>query len=159
MLKPLIQKIVVAVNGSEKSIAASMYAILLAKEYKCELKALYVVDTTTLKQLTMSKFFVAEESKRYEENLLSDGKRDLNYVQGLAKSKSVKIETELRKGSVWSEIVRTADEFKADLLILGGTGDSSAGKHSSVGYEVVTSAPCNVMIVRQQGIEKLFKIA
>ena len=66
MIKPLFQKIVVAINGSEQSLHAAMYAILLAKQYKCSLKAVYVVDTAALKFLSMSKFFLKTESQKYE---------------------------------------------------------------------------------------------
>ena len=81
MIKPLIQKIVVAVNGSEQSIHAAMYGILLSKQYKCDLKAIYVVDTSTLKQLTMSRIFLEEESRNYEKRLEDDGKRYLSYLR------------------------------------------------------------------------------
>ena len=66
MIKPLIQKVVVAINGSEQSLHAAMYAILMAKQYKCSLKAMYVVDTAALKFLSMSRFFLKNESQKYE---------------------------------------------------------------------------------------------
>ena len=64
MIKPLFQNVLVLVNGSESSIHAVQYGILMSKLYHCNLKAVYVVDTATLKQLTLSKFFVADESDR-----------------------------------------------------------------------------------------------
>lgn len=167
MIKPLIQKIVVAVNGSEQSIHAAMYGIILSKQYKCELKAIYVVDTSTLKQLTFSKFFYEEESRRYEERLCDDGKRYLDYLVRLAKEKNVKIETELKKGAIWSELIKSADDFGADLILLGGKhnrGDSTQtairhDKISATNSEIIGSASCNVLVVREPNIEKLFKIA
>ena len=73
MIKPIFQKVLILINGSESSIHAAQYGILMAKLYRCTLKAVYVVDTATLKQLTLSKFFVAEESSEYEESLTADG--------------------------------------------------------------------------------------
>ena len=64
MIKPLIQKVVVAINGSEQSLHAAMYAILMAKQYKCSLKAVYVVDTAALKFLSMSRFFLKNERQK-----------------------------------------------------------------------------------------------
>ncbi len=167
MIKPLFQKLLVAVNGSEHSIHAAMYAILMAKQYKCELKAVYVVDVSTLKQLTMSRIFIEEESLDYEKCMGEDGKRYLSYIEKLAKEKDVKISTELKKGAVWSEIIKSADDFDASLILLGGKSKSSdsAGpqvRHdrvSSVNSEIIGSASCNVLVVREPGIEKLFKIA
>ncbi len=167
MIKPLFQKIIVAVNGSEQSIHAAMYAIMMAKTYKCQLKAVYVVDTAALKQLEFSKIFLSEESKRYETNLVSDGHKYLSYVENLAKQKGIKIDTELRKGSIWSQVITVADEFDADLILLGGRENQAHSmgnnikhdKTSSTNSEIIGSARCNVLVVRKPEIEKLFKIA
>lgn len=167
MLKPLIQKIIVAVNGSEHSLKASMYAIMYAKEYKCSLKAVYVVDSATLKQLELSKFFIPEEVERYQKNLTSDGERYLAYVKKLADDKKVKIETELRTGSVWAELIKSADEYEADLIMLGGKKSSSTSMGNSIKYdkvsstnsEIIGSANCNVLVVKESDIEKMFKLA
>ena len=167
MIKPLFQKIVVAVNGSESSIHAAMYGILLSKQYKCELKAIYVVDTSTLRQLTMSKIFIEEESIDYEKCLERDGNRYLSYLENLAKEKDVKIKTELKKGAVWSELIKSAEDFGANLILVGGKehqNDSARNliqldKISRTNSEIIGSASCNVLVVNEPDIEKLFKIA
>ena len=91
MIKPLFQNVLVAVNGSEASLHAAMYGIMMAKQYKLKLKAVFVVDTATLKQLTLSQLFVAEESAGYESNLSTDGNHSLRYIEDLAKQKGVNI--------------------------------------------------------------------
>ena len=165
MIKPLLQKLIVAVNGSDRSIHAAMYAILMAKQYKCELKAIYVVDTATIRQLTLSKFFISEESADYEASLESDGKRYLDYVADLAKQKDVKIETELRRGAIFSEIIKAADDFKASAILLGGKEHDTAfsgREHDTISAnngDIIANARCNVLVVREPNIEKLFKIA
>lgn len=165
MIKPLLQKIIVAVNGSERSIHAAMYAIMLAKQQKCELKAVYVVDTATIRQLTLSKFFISEESADYEANLTEDGTRYLAYVADLARQKGVKIETELRKGSIFSEIVQAADDYKANVIVLGGKEHATAFSASSQDTistnngDIVANARCNVLVVHEPDVEKLFKLA
>ncbi len=166
MIKPLFQNIIVAVNGSEQSIHAAMYAILMAKLYKSHVKVVYVVDTATLKKLTLSKFFVSEESASYERNLSEDGYRYLTYVADLAKSKGIQIETELRKGAVWSEIITAADDFKAGLILLGGKptalemdGNIKHDATSMANSEIIGSAHCSVLVVREPKIEQLFKLA
>ena len=167
MIKPLFQKVVVAVNGSVQSIHAAMYGILIAKQYKCELKAIYVVDTASLKQLTMTKFFIEEESRHYEQKLADDGKRYLSYIENLAKEKDVKITTELKKGVIWSELIKSAEDFGANLILVGGKEHNpgtvqTTGRHtkvSSTNAEIIGSAGCNVLVVREPDIEKLFRIA
>ena len=162
MIKPLLQKLVVAVNGSEQSLNAAMYAIMFAKQYKCDLKVVYVVDTATLKQLELSKFFIPDEAERYKARLESDGQKYLDYVARLAAEKKVQISTELRKGSVWNEIVTAADEFDASLIMLGGKRRDYLGrlyKTSPVNSEIIGSTNRNVFIVKEEDVEGLFKLA
>ena len=103
-----------------------MYAVMLAKQYSLVLRAVYVVDTATIKFLTSSKFLVSEEKDSYETDLRRDGKTYLEYVKNLAKSKGMEIETELREGSVWAEIIKAADDFSADMILLGGRFESDS---------------------------------
>ena len=162
MIRPLYRKVLVLINGSEASIQAAMYGILMSKLYKCELKAVYVVDSETLKQLKSNKFFVAQESKEYEESLTSDGKKYLEYVENLSKSKGVKIATELKNGSVWSETVSLATEMEADLILLGGSNSKTKDKNdvlSSSYREILINAPCSVQLVRENMIDQLYKLA
>ncbi len=164
MIKPLFQKILVAYNGSKSSLHAVMYAILMAKCYKCRVKVVYVVDTATIRQLMLTKFVIKEEGDTFAGNLESDGKRNLEFASGLAKSKGIKIDTELREGAVWSEVITAADEYKADLILLGGSDNGAALSTiqrdiiSIQDSEIIGSAHCSVMVVRQQHIEQLFKI-
>lgn len=163
MIKSLFQNILVAYNGSKSSLHAVMYAILLSKCYKCKVKVVSVVDIATIKQLMLTKFVIKDEGERFAESLEADAKRNLDFALGLAKSKNIKIEIELRKGSVCSEIINCADDFKADLILLGGSDNSSI---SSVSHDVVTkqeseligSSHCSVLVVRQPHIDQLFKI-
>ena len=164
MIKPLFQKIVVAYSGSKTSLDTLMYAILMAKVYKCQIKVVVVVDTASIKYLTLQKFMVSQEGEAIAKNLESDGKKNLNYAMNFAKSKGVKIETELRKGSVWSEIVAAADEFKADLILIGGAKNldhlSSLSRDlvSSQESEIIGSAHCSVMVVRDPFVAQKIKL-
>ncbi len=165
MVKPLFKNLLVAVNSSESSIHAAMYAIMLSKLYKLNIRFVYVVDTATLKQLTLSKFFVADESKGYEENLLSDGKKYLSYMVSLAESKGLEAEIELRKGAIWSEVIMAADENKSDLILIGGKDNENFSyneKHNvtySSSNKLIYNAHCPVLVVHKQDVEQLFKLA
>ncbi len=81
-MKPIISNIVTAVTGSDASIMAAKYAIVMAKLYRCRLSAVYVVDTATIKQLTLSRIFIQEESVEYEKSLEANGERYLAFVKG-----------------------------------------------------------------------------
>lgn len=162
MIKPLFRNVLVVVNGSESSIQAAKYGILMAKLYRCSLRAVYVVDTATLKQLTLSKFFIAEESSEYEASLTADGERYLRYVAELGKAKGIKIETEVRKGSVWTEVVAAASASKTDLILLGGREETGSDRYDilSAAYrDILVNADCSVLLVREKMVEQLYKLA
>ncbi len=168
MLKPLVHNVVVAVNGSESSARAAMYGILMAKQQHLNLKFVYVVDTATLKRLTMSHFLLEEENADFAQNLRADGQKYLDYAMMLAKKKGVKAQAELLEGSVWGEVISAADKFKAELILIGGSGARTSGHASASGStghfsladkEIIMNAHCSVMVVRVPKIEQLFRIS
>ena len=76
MTRP-IRKIMVYVDGSEQSITAAQYAIVLAKSLGAELCALYVVDTRALAELVKSRIFLEVEQDEYRHDLDGDASRYL----------------------------------------------------------------------------------
>ncbi|MBD5436756.1 MAG: universal stress protein [Treponema sp.] len=169
MLKPLVHNVLVSINGSESSSRAAMYGILMAKQLHLNLKFVYVVDTATLKRLTISHFLLEEENVSFAQNLRADGQKYLDYAMMLAKKKGVKAQAELLEGSVWGEVISAADKFKAELILIGGSGTrtsvhaaasgSTEGHFSLVDKEIIMNSHCSVMVVREPKIEQLFRIA
>jgi len=161
MTKPLFSNIVVAVNGSDASILAAKYAIVMAKAYRCRLSAVYVVDTATIRQLTLSKIFIQEESQEYEKSLEANGERYLSFVEELARAKNFRIERELRRGAVYTEILAVADEKRADLILLGGweKDRSSRDIFSHSHREIMVNAKCSVLLVKEPNIDQIYKQA
>lgn len=167
MLKSFLKKILVAVNGTQNSLQAAMYGIILAKQYQLEIKVVFVVDTATIKFLTNSRFLVSDEKDAYKHDLEKDGKNYLDYVDKLAKTRGIKIQKELREGVVSSEVILAADEFEADLILIGGHDNSDSYIRSesdkksvfqSTRNEIVCFAHCSVLVIHKPNIEKLFKI-
>ena len=81
--------------------------------------------------------------------------------------KKVHISKKLCSGAVWSEVLKAADEFGADLILLGGKEHGASpmssvihhDKASAINSEIIGSATCNVLVVRKPEIDKLFKLA
>jgi nucleotide-binding universal stress UspA family protein len=161
MIKSLISNIVVAVSGSGASVHAAKYAIVMAKLYKCRLTAVYVVDVATIRQLALSKIFIPEESEEYEKSLATNGKRYLSFVEELAKAKGIRVECEMRTGSVTNEILTVADEKKADLIILGGWEKDRDARDiiSQAHREIQYHSKCSVLIVKERDVDLLYKQA
>jgi nucleotide-binding universal stress UspA family protein len=160
-MKPLINNIVIAVTGTDASILAAKYGIVMAKIYHCALSAVYVVDTATIKQLTLSKIFIQEEGAEYEKNLENNGGRYLTFVEELAQAKGVKVERILRRGAIYTEILNVADEKKADLILLGGWEKDTKTKDiiGSSHREIMANAKCSVMLVKEPDIDQIYKKA
>ncbi|MDR1326406.1 MAG: universal stress protein [Treponema sp.] len=161
MIKPLFSNIVVAVTGSDASVLAAKYAIVMAKTYRCRLTAVYVVDIATIRQLTLSKIFIQDEGNEYANSLKANGERYLVFAEELARTKGVKIEREIRSGAVYTEILTLADEKKADLIILGGwEKDRSARDIISHSHrEIMNNAKCSVLVVKEPNIDQIFRHA
>jgi nucleotide-binding universal stress UspA family protein len=161
MIKPLFSHVIVSVTGSDASISAAKYAIVMSKIYHCRLSAVYVVDTATIRQLTLSKIFIQEESQEYEKSLEANGERYLSFVEELARAKGVKIERDIRRGAVYTEILTAADEKKADLIVLGGwERDRSARDIISHSHrEIMVNAKCSVYLVKEPSIDQIYKQA
>jgi len=161
MMKPLFSHLLVAVTGSDASILAAKYAIVMAKMYRCKLSAVYVVDTATIRQLTLSKIFIQEESLDYERSLEANGERYLAFVEELAHAKGVKLEREIRRGAVYTEILSAAEQRKADLIILGGweRDRNSRDIISHSHREIMINAKCSVLIVKEPTIDQIYRHA
>lgn len=161
-MKPLFQTVVVAVSGSEASINASKFAIVMARQYRCRLVAVNVVDTATLKELLLSRIFVEDESIDYERSLEENGQRYLNYVEELAARKGVAVEKVLRKGAVFSEIIAAAEEREADLIVLGGLLEQKEGTREVISRqhrEIMRNARCSVLVVKEPDVDFLYRRA
>jgi nucleotide-binding universal stress UspA family protein len=161
MIKPLFQNVLVMINGTEASINAVKYAILMAKLYRCRVHAVYVVDTATIKQLTLNRIFIEEESRDYEKSLEENGLRYLAYVDEIGKAKGVKIETELRRGAIWSEVIAAADERKIDAILIGAQQPSAGGQKDVISptfKSVILNSACSVLVVKEPMVEQLYKL-
>ncbi len=163
MKKAFIKKIMVAVSGRINALHAAMYAIMMSKTYGTSLKFVYVVDTETIKMLSMNKLLISEEKDGFEAKLRENGENFLNYVQILAAKKGVQAETELRSGGIFTEIIKAADEYQADLILLGGTeresllGKSKRNVMNREENEILANSKCPVLIVQNPDIENQFK--
>jgi len=160
-MRPLISNIVTVVTGTDASILAAKYAIVLAKTYHCKLTAVYVVDTATIRQLTLSKIFIQEEAAEYEKSLETNGERYLAYIDELAGAKGVKADKVMRNGAIFTEVLHVADEKKADLILLGGW-EKDTKTRDIIGHshrEIMANAKCSVVLVKEPNIDQIYKHA
>ena len=149
-----IKKIILATDFSDTSKDAGHHALLLAQNYKAELKALHVFDT---KVWTVPAQYYLEPAgpvftgaaKGFEEAR----QRGKDALKELAKSFALEVEAIFTAGDPGHEIVRVAEELNADLIVLGTHGYSGWKRFTigSVAELVVRHAPCAVLTIRPKG--------
>ncbi|MCD6380091.1 universal stress protein [bacterium] len=155
-----LHNILLYVDGSESSVLAARMAITMAKVYGSNLRVMYVVNESLLNELLKAKIFVKVEKMDYERDIEDDAKRYLNYVKKLAEGKGVQLDTVLRKGVVYEEVLREVKEYGADLVIQGELGEVQSLKDSfyEEGERILRKVSCPVMVVRgKEKIESIFE--
>ena len=161
----MMKKILVAINGSEGSIKAAMYAIMMARDYDLELKFVYVIDSATIRYLGINQMLAKDEQTDYKVDLAYEGQNYLEYVQSMAAGKGVVAQTELRDGTVVTEILDTAKKFGADLIIIGSPKRKKEDRfvkrnvHSTHESDIIENSRIPILVVKPvDEIDAKFKV-
>jgi nucleotide-binding universal stress UspA family protein len=135
----IINRILVAVDGSENSKRAGSYAIKLGIELHADVIAIHIVPA----------------GKQFpEENLEKGTKHDYAYLDKIAEqsvSAGVDLEIEIirAQSSVIDEIVEYANKKNIDLIVIGIRSISEFRfMLGSTATGVVVNAPCPVLVVK-----------
>jgi len=134
-------KIVVAIDFSEKATMAFERAIEVAKLSDATLHLVCVIDTHSFGSVEA---YDLKYAKKLEEKALAK----LQELKEEAEAKGVRdVQTVVKKGS--PKVILTSFE-QADLIICGATGLNRAERFllGSVSENVVRNARCDVLIVR-----------
>ena len=144
-----IKKIILATDFSDISKDASSHALLLAKNYKAELKVLHVFDTSAWTIPSQDYLATVAGVEDHEEAR----QRGKNALKELAESFDLEVETIFTEGDPGHEIIRIAEELNADLIVLGTHGYTGWKRFTlgSVAELVIRHAPCAVLTIRPKG--------
>lgn len=151
-----ISRILVAIDGSEESMAAATHAIAIACIHDSELLALTVINTQPwfysstpygwADNQTMEK---VHEKDRYE------AQHWLDQIKANAEDNGIKISTKIlmvptTSSSTSAAIVNYAEQDNIDLIVVGTRGRSGLKKMllGSTALGVLTYAHCPVMVVK-----------
>jgi len=148
--KSPIQRILLVVDGTESAAQAAQYAADLARAAPAMLRAVAVVDTDTLRRLMSVKILASVEMKELEAEMVESARKQLDYVEQIARKARVPIETVLREGVCHSLVLAEQKASKSDVIVIGGFR-SSRTKVDLVHRErqlIVDEAQCPVLIVR-----------
>ncbi len=142
-------KILIATDGSEHVKKAVTHAIELAKLYKAELHAVYVMDIKT--DYGPKSYLSTDISNEGLERFLGqEGDAAIKYIEDLAEKEDLEIEKRFLKGHPAEEILKFSEEQSIDLIVMGTLGKSGIEKFllGSVAEKVIRNSRIPVLIVR-----------
>lgn len=148
------EKVLVCVDGSESSMKAADYAVMLAKQNSAQVIALNIVVSQLGYAYSAGAFGLVTPNTIND--MLKKSKQEaqkwFDDIGKNAVAKDVKFKTEVVASptSVVPAIVDYAEKHKIDLIVVGTRGRSGFTKLllGSVASGVVTYASCPVMVVR-----------
>jgi nucleotide-binding universal stress UspA family protein len=144
-----LHKILLATDFSEPSDAALDYARALAGAFNARIHVLHVLEDLAAHAWT-TEVYVAALPGVHEE-MERQARERLDAVFPAAERERYGVQTVLRSGSPFVEILRYASEEAIDLIVMGthGRGPIAHMLLGSVAERVVRKAPCPVLTVRR----------
>jgi nucleotide-binding universal stress UspA family protein len=149
----MISNILVPTDGSEAAQKAARYAIDLAKQLKCSIIVLSVIDNRSLMAQTIS----AQENVRHiiepmEDYLREAAEEYARKIKQICDENGVRSKILVTSGHPAEEITKEAESSNADLIVMGSHGRSAliAAFLGSVAYSIIhkeTKIP--VLIVKR----------
>lgn len=146
-------KILVATDGSNNSISIIEMVNNLDLTPEDEIKVITIVDMAVPMAVDMYAGYLASTTE-IEQNLRDNAKKIIDdccmEIKNLEEFRELNITSKILTGSPESRIVETAEEMKADLIIVGSHGYNRWERLllGSVSDSVVHHAPCSVLVVR-----------
>lgn len=138
------------IDGSEESMSAMMYSILLAKQNNAKLDIMYVVNTRALSDLVKAGIFLDLERTEYQQDLQKDAQRYLKHATKLAKMKNLEIECIVEEGSAHKVVRDYIKRKEVDLVIIGGISGirSRRDELNSETDRILRTSSCPVLVIR-----------
>lgn len=140
-----IEKILVAVDGSDNSERALIKAKKHGEQVRGDITILTVVDP-----ISIGVYSYSELSKKDYDVLKSVGESVLIESLKIIGDSEVKINTMLKKGSPADEILKEAEDGQYDLIVMGSRGFGVFSKSilGSVSQKILNHTNTDVLIIK-----------
>ena len=155
----IFSKILVAIDGSEISMKASVYAIDIANKKGNEAGSVQLIGLTVIDLTKLNSSFFATASGYYGEKELEEKRKEaqqwLDKVEKLAVEQNNNDNNDVNNIQFKSKIIEDpivdyAERENVDLIVIGTRGRTGFKKMllGSVASDVVTYAHCPVLVVK-----------
>ena len=155
-MEPEISKVLVPIDFSDYSKSALKYAVSFVKHFKAKLILVYVVEPViyppdfSMGQIAIPSVDLDIDKRAFEE---------LNKLAELEIPSEIQVLSVVKTGKPFIEIIETAGEQDADLIIIATHGHTGM-EHilfGSTAEKVIRKAPCPVLTLREPIKGFLFK--
>ena len=150
-----MKKVLVAVDGSDKSLEAADYAMSITNKEDAQLIIINVLETEPWFYGQSAYGWATEdELRKVYANEILEREKILTNIKGKAEKFNIQSKTEVlmspRTTKTASAIVNYAEKEKVDLITIGTRGRTGITRMllGSVASGVVTYAHCPVMVVK-----------
>lgn len=147
-------KILIAVDSLEFNKAIAQFVLKHNWQKNSKFKVIHVVDATQpYDPVTFMSFLESVAAQeRHDAEALNSDMIDRIFSAEMA----VEVHSDVLEGTPCDQIVQSAREWNADLIIVGSHGRKGLSRFTlgSVSASVVALAPCSVLVVRLPGSVK-----
>jgi nucleotide-binding universal stress UspA family protein len=143
----MYKRILIATDGSDKSMKAAQEGMELAKGLGAQVIALNVVNEVVIASAVRQ---LGADRKEVEAKLEKAGGKAVDDLKAMGAKLGVNVDTIVRIGAPANTVIDTAGAEKADLIVMGSHGESGASKLliGSVVQKVLYWATIPVLVVR-----------
>ncbi|UCE42093.1 MAG: universal stress protein [Candidatus Aminicenantes bacterium] len=154
-MSEFMKKILWSTDFSDEAQEALLYADAFAKTFNAELVALHVVPEIS-PALYDAALVVKEELAKRVDYVKEETQKKFD---ALKKAKNLEFKALIKEGNAAKRIIETAEEEKADLIVLGRRGLSAIEKLfiGSVANQVLRSSPVPLLLSKKKSGKPQFK--
>ena len=143
----MYKRILIATDGSDKSMKAAEEGMELAKALGAQVIALNVINEVVIASAVRQ---LGSDRKEVEEKLKVAGGKAVDSIKAMGAKMGVSVDSIVRIGAPANTVIDTSGAEKADLIVMGSHGESGATKLliGSVVQKVLYWATIPVLVVR-----------
>jgi nucleotide-binding universal stress UspA family protein len=146
---PLFRRIVCATDLTPGSTATVETALAMARENLARLVLLHVVEDVRSNR-SLDVYRPVPETAALRRRLADRAEAHL-FELGVGSHSFADVTVRVEAGQAWEEVVRVAEEERADLIVVGAHAGGALGRLflGSTAHKIVCHAPCPVLVARE----------
>jgi nucleotide-binding universal stress UspA family protein len=148
----MIKKIMIATDGSDMSKKAVKVGVDIAHHSRGSVAAVYVIDLSRLSHLPGYAMLPGLKEK-ISQLMKEEGRQATQFAEDLASILNIPCRKIVLQGNPSQEILKSAREMEADLIVIGSRGRTGIEKFllGSVAEKVVLQSTIPVLMIKGDG--------